>query len=101
MGQRLELHTVLVDILGSAFVYFQPPANVQMKYPCIVYKRDNSSTEFAGNYPYSTTKSYTVMCIDRNPDTEIPDKVEGLPMCRFDRHYVANDLNHYVFTVFF
>lgn len=101
MGQRLELQTILEGILGSRNVYFQPPANVQLVYPCIIYERDFADTKFAGNKPYSRTKRYQVTVIDRNPDSDIPDKVAQLPMCSFDRFYASDNLNHDVFDLFF
>jgi hypothetical protein len=85
----------------SEHVYFQPPPNIQMQYPCIIYKREDSHAEFAGNKKYMHTKRYQVTVVDRNPDTELPDKVEELPLCSFDRYYPASGLHHYVFTLFF
>lgn len=99
MAQRLELQAVLESMAPN--VYFQPPNNVQMKYPCIVYKRDSARTEFAGNTPYRRKKRYLVTVIDQNPDSLIPDAVADLPMCTFDRHFTANNLNHDVFSIFF
>lgn len=101
MGQRLELQQLLEDVLGSDQVYFQPPANVQMKYPCIVYKRTFALTNFAGNLPYRYEKRYQVTVIDRDPDSAIPDKVAALPRCLFDRFFTADNLNHDVFNVYF
>lgn len=101
MGQRLELQTLLESLLGTRNVYFQPPANVQMKYPCIVYSRDASDTKFADNNPYHHTKRYQVTVIDQNPDSIIPDKIANLPMCTHNRFFTADNLNHVVFTLFF
>ncbi len=101
MGPRLELQTLLEDILESGNVYFQPPASVQMQYPCVVYARYDVRTKFAGNKPYTHTKRYQVTVIDRNPDSEIPDRVGDLPLCIFERHFVADNLNHDVFYLFF
>lgn len=99
--QRQILQALLEGILGSRHVYFQPPANVQMQYPCIVYRRDTATTEFAANQPYRYSKRYQVTVIDRNPDSDIPDKVAALPMCTFNRFFVADNLNHDVFNVYF
>lgn len=101
MAQRLELQSKLVEILGSPNVYFQPPPTVQMKYPCIVYKRDRLDTEFADNSPYKHKKRYQITIIDQDPDSEIPDKVAMLPMCVYDRFYTADNLNHDVYNLFF
>lgn len=107
MGQRLQLQALLVEILGTQdltedqHVYFQPPANVQMKYPCFVYHWETSDTKFAGNNPYRLTKRYQVTYIDNSPDSDIPEKVAALPMCTHNTTFVANNLNHYVFTLYF
>jgi hypothetical protein len=101
MGRRLQLQAKFIEILGSGNVYFQPPANVQMEYPCILYKRDTADTKFAGNLPYRFTQRYMVTIIDQNPDSEIPGKVAALPTCIFDRWYAANNLNHDVYVLYF
>ena len=102
MGRsRTDLQDIFEEILESGSVYFQPPTNVKLVYPCIVYQRDYAKPEFADNSPYRNTKRYQVTVIDRNPDTEIADKVEELPMCMFARYFPADDLNHYVFNLYF
>lgn len=97
--RRLDLQTLLEAFSDN--VYFQPPASVQMKYPCIVYNRDEAVTKFAGNAPYRYTKRYQVTIIDRNPDSDIPAKVAALPMCIFNRFFVADNLNHDVYNLYF
>lgn len=71
-----------------------------MAYPCIIYKRNNADTVFAGNAPYRYTLQYQVIVIDRNPNSDIPKKVAALPMSVFNRFYTAEDLNHDVFNVY-
>lgn len=101
MAQRLQLQSLLVQILGSNNVYFQPPPTVKMKYPCIIYKRDRLSTRFADNKPYKHKKRYQVTIVDTNPDSDIHEKVAALPMCSYDRFYTADNLNHDVYNLFF
>lgn len=101
MGSRLELQTVLEELLGSRNVYYQPPASVLMKYPAIVYSRDDIANTFADNRVYMQVTAYMVTVIDKNPDSEIVTKVSQLPMCSFERHYVSDNLNHDVFTLYF
>jgi hypothetical protein len=99
MGQRLQLHQLLETFTTN--VYFQPPTNIQLKYPCIVYKRDFAETKFADDKPYNHTKRYMIMVIDQDPDSDIPDKVASMPMSLFNRFYTADNLNHDVYSVFF
>jgi len=98
---REELHQILVEVLGSDNVYFQPPSNIVMKYPCIVYNRDQNHTRHANNALYRYMKRYQVTIIDRDPDSEIPDKVAHLPLCSFNRFFRADNLNHDVYTLYF
>jgi hypothetical protein len=42
-----------------------------------------------------------VTVIDRNPDSDLRLKVAYLPTSRFSRFFVADNLNHDVFTLFF
>lgn len=96
---RLELHAILLTLADH--VYFQPPENIKLNYPCIIYRRDSADTKFADNRPYRYKKRYQVMVIDQDPDSPIPDKVADLPSCVFERHYTADYLNHDVFNLFF
>lgn len=98
---RLQLQSLLESLLGSVNVYFQPPPNLAMVYPCIVYNRDRAETEFADNIPYRRTKRYQVTIIDADPDSLIPDKVAELPMCLFERHFTADNLHHDVYNLYF
>lgn len=82
-------------------VYFQPPSNLEMQFPCIVYNRDSADTEFAGNKPYRYTKRYEVTIIDRDPDSPIPDKVAALPQCTHSSTFAVDNLNHDVFNLYF
>jgi hypothetical protein len=101
MAPRLDLQILLIDILGSPNVYFQPPPSLQMRYPCIVYSRDDIKTEYANDKPYALRKRYQVTVIDQDPDSEIPARVAELPLCVFDRFYTADNLNHDVYKLFF
>lgn len=101
MDRRLQLQALLEELLGTRHVYFQPPANVRMEFPCIVYHRDYADTKFAGNKPYSHTKRYQVTVVDRDPDSPIPDKVAMLPLCLRNRFFVAENLHHDVFNIYY
>lgn len=98
---RAELHGILKEILGSSNVYFQPPNNLQMKYPCIRYKQTDYYSKLADNVRYFTKKQYVLMVITKDPDSPIPDKLLKLPYTRFDRSYVADNLYHTVITIYF
>lgn len=102
MASRLELHERLCKLLGSRNVYFQPPDNIRMKYPAIRYKLSDIDRLSANNKTYRLVNGYEVTYIDENPDSEMPKKIlEEFPMSSFDRWYAADNLNHWVFKIFY
>lgn len=99
---RLALHQILTNLMDErGLVYFQPPNNTKLVYPCIVYNRLRSPVRHANNSPYRYTKQYQVTVIDRNVDSVIPDLVAALPMCTHNRWYASDNLNHDVFNLYF
>ena len=71
------------------------------KFPTIVYSLDDIDPVYANGGVYLSPIKYSVIVIDDDPDTEIVGKVSALPLCRFVRPYVSNNLNHYVFELYY
>lgn len=101
MGQRLDLHKILVGILGSDNVYYQPPTSITLNYPCIVYNLDTGDTQFADDNPYVFMRRYQIVYIDRNPDSDIPDELAKLKLCVMDRSYTSDNLYHTAFNIYY
>lgn len=94
-----ELQAEMKAIEGVQDAYIQPPTS--MVYPCIMIERDSTDVQHADNVKYHLKKRYTITVIDRAPDSPIPDIVEGLQLCRFDRFFRTDGLNHFVFQLYF
>lgn len=101
MANRLDLQTLLEDLLGSRNVYFQPPESKKIDYPAIVYGLDDIENVHADDGVYLSYKKYWVNVIDKNPDSEFIDKVAKLQTCQFDRHYTSENLNNWRFSLYF
>jgi hypothetical protein len=101
LDQRLLFHEVLKDVIGTDYVYFQPPPDRQLQYPCIVYERDNQSVKHGNNSVYNLRQRYQVTYIDRNPDGDPIDALSELSLSAFSRHFVTSGLNHDVFSIYF
>lgn len=99
MATRDELSEVLHGLADR--VYFQPPATVQMKYPCIVYNRKPPQIDHADNRPYRKGELWQLTVIDRSPDSTIAEAVEELPGIRCDANFTQDNLHHYVYTLYF
>lgn len=99
--RREELHLTLKSLNPAAQVYFQPPENIQMQYPCFLYELDNMDIKRAGNKTYSRTRRYQVTYISTDVTNAHHEKVAELPMSSFSRYFVADQLHHYVYSLYF
>lgn len=95
------MQSKLEELLGSKNVYYQPPESVKMEYPAIKYSVDDIDKKSANDTAYIVTKRYELIVISKRPDDPVIDKLLQLPMCSFERHYVSNNLNHDVFTLYY
>lgn len=106
MDKRLELHETLCGIIGitepngDRHTYFQPPESLKMNYPAIRYSLDTMNVKKANDANYQVRPGYEIVLIDKNPDSVYVSKLLALPYCRFVRHYKADNLNHFIFTIY-
>ena len=102
MASRLNLHEEFCDILGSRNVYFDPPASVLMHYDAIRYKLSGKNLNRANDGVYLMTNEYEGVVISDDPDCKVPDDVLlHFKMCAFGRPYVADNLYHFPFTLYY
>ena len=102
MDQLLSSLEYILEAKGlEAKVYIQPPAGMQMEYPCIAIERDTGETAFADNNVHRHQKRYQLTAIDEEPVSPLYDVLASLPRARHDRSFPADNLNHDVFTMFF
>lgn len=101
MGTRTELHNKLVGLLGSRNVYFQPPENLRLSYPAIIYERSGLPVVRADNESYVGWHRYNVTILDKDPDSPLVDMLARFPHTRFVRHYSTEGLNHDVFEIIY
>lgn len=102
MATRLELHTKLCELLNSKHAYFQPPANIKMTYPCIVYARSGMDQRNADDCLYNYITRYELTYIDPDPDSDMPELIlRNFPMSKFDRSFTSDNLNHTTFTLYY
>lgn len=71
-----------------------------MGYPCIVYELDRIVKKRADNGVYLKTRRYQVKLITKNPDDPMVDAFASMVHSEFERHYTADGLNHFVFTIY-
>lgn len=103
--RRMALDKYLRSIVkarcGSENVYYQPPANLRMKYPCICYERTNIRNQGADDGVYRQTFHYNVTVIDTKADSEMTAAVSLLAKASHDRQFISDNLYHDVFSVWY
>lgn len=100
MVPRQRLHDLLETICPGR-VHFQPPADVQLEYPAIVYRRSPGSSKYANNKTYTHAQQFDVTLISREPDRDdLYEKVLAIPTASHDVFFVADNLNHDVFSIY-
>ena len=101
MASRLGLQSKLEELLGSRNVYYQPPENLKMNYPAIVYSKTIPDIKRANDKIYLQKNCYEIIVISKRPDDPVINKLENLQMCEWERHYVSDNLHHDVLTLYY
>lgn len=100
-GSRLELQVTIEKLLGSRNVYYQPPENLSMNYPAIVYSKNKIINTRANDSVYGSRTQYSLIVIDKRPDNPVINKLLDLPYCSYDRNYKSDNLWHDVLTLYY
>lgn len=106
MDRRLmldeELREILQGTLGTVNIYFQPTEEIRMKYDAIVYKQTGMAVRRANNYSYLIHDEYQVTVISRDPESELPRKIqERFMMCTPGKKFMSDNLYHFPFTIYY
>ena len=98
---RLNLHDSLSSIMQSEgeepHLYYQPPEDVKLQYPCVIYKLASFTSRYADNLPYHQYVHFDVTYITRSPKSTVPVELVKTPNFNFDRYYVVDNLHHYAY----
>jgi hypothetical protein len=101
MASRPNLHEELCELLESRNVYYDPPESIKMQYPAIVYALSRIDNDHADNGVYIQTRAYDVTVIYKEAENAASQMLACLPLCSFNRHYKADNLNHDVYTLYY
>lgn len=101
MANRLDLQSLLEELLGSRNVYYTPPESIKMQYPAIRYSKKKIESVHADDSKYLMRDCYELIVISRTPDHPVIKRLLALPYCSYDRPYVADNLYHDVLTIYY
>lgn len=92
MGNRSELHNELLNFTPN--VYFQPPSNLQLSYPCIIYDKTPSHKNIANNGVYIRVQGYDLTVVEKTPDNIIAEEIEtSFQYCSITQYFKKDNLN--------
>lgn len=110
-ARRLALQSELEELLssfvaemddGSPAILFQPPENVKLHYPCVVYDYDSDYIRHANDKGYYARPKYEMTLIERDPDSMLWTKIaEHFKYCRHNRRFTADNLYHDVIGLYY
>lgn len=98
--RRWKLQDILEQTCPN--IYFSPPENVKLVYPCIIYERNDIDGDYADNHFYMKKTGYAITVIDEDPDSTLYEELlNKLEYARFDRHADIDGLSHDYLNVYF
>ena len=100
MATRLELQAELEKF--ASHVYFQPPSDLRMMFPCIVYSKKSNKVTRANNHSYNSRQEYQLTIIERDPDSDLADKVVShFQYSSIGTYFVVDSLHQTTINLYF
>ena len=98
---RVKLHHMLENILGSKNVYYDPPESFKLKYPCIVYYLEGFSDLPADNLTYRRMRRYNMTYITTDSEDPVAEKLADIRYCTLSRPFAVSDLFHFAYVLYY
>ena len=103
---RKDFHSELEKLnrdksLGLKKIYYQPPSNIKLDYPCLIYSDLPKTIRYANNHSYIDYDHYQVTIISKNPsDLYKKVLVNSLPFTKDSNTFINDNLYHYIFDCY-
>lgn len=95
-----DLLHLLQQVVQHDRVYFQPPENLKIQYPAVVFHLSKIEIDRASDVPYKGAKEYSVTLITKDPEPDVIDEILKIPYSSLDTTYISDGMNHFVFTFY-
>lgn len=101
--RRLFLHALLQEAFPDVTIYYRPPGNMLLKYPCIVYDKKALEPSFANMTTYVIGTRYQLSFLSELPgyfDAQLMYALHGPSVViTGNDSYETDDIVHDVFTI--
>ena len=109
LSQKTDVIQQKLKDLGISHVYFEPPQNVTLEYPCAVVRMGTISSRNANNRVYKLNNTYEIIYIRRQFDDNMVNVIlvgdanhaPPFSMIRHIRHYTAEGLHHDLYKLYY
>lgn len=95
-----DLLHLLQKAVANNRVYFQPPENLKLEYPVVVFHLTKIKVDHADDAPYKGAREYVVTLITKDPEPDALEKILKIPYTTLDSTYQSDGMNHFVFTIY-
>lgn len=96
----MKLQKLLERLLNSRDVYSKPPSSNKLGYPCIIFQKDGENVKFADDSRFVYYNRYSLIVVSREATPKVCDDIANLPLCSFLKRYVADNLYHNVYQLY-
>ncbi len=101
---RLYLHSLLETAFPGLALYYRPPGNLKLTYPCVVYEPKATEPSYSNNATYVVGTRFQVTILSDLPGYGNSRNIFDLPnqggvVISGNQSYVTSNIVHDVFTV--
>lgn len=101
MLKRVDIQEKFKFLLGSNNVYYQPPANLKMKYPAIVYSLDGLDVKRFDNTRLINKNCFSVTHIYRNESENLVEAMlKNFEYVSFDNRSIVDGIYNDHYTIY-
>ena len=101
MLKRVDIQEKFKFLLGSNNVYYQPPANLRMKYPAIVYSLDGLDVKRFDNTRLINKNCFSVTHIYRNESENLVETMlKNFEYISFDNRSIVDGIYNDHYTIY-
>jgi len=101
MLKRVDIQEKFKFLLGSNNVYYQPPANLKMKYPAIVYSLDGLDVKRFDNTRLINKNCFSVTHIYRNESENLVETMlMNFEYISFDNRSIVDGIYNDHYTIY-
>lgn len=101
MLKRVDIQEKFKFLLGSDNVYYQPPANLKMKYPAIVYSLDGLDVKRFDNTRLINKNCFSVTHIYRNESENLVETMlKNFEYISFDNRSIVDGIYNDHYTIY-